>query len=112
MGVHGGSYFCALHAYYRAQTLTIEAAPDSSLARAARLAAARSYSSIAYGPDTGRLIACKKEVCSEPVRAAEDLPAEFTGVLVRRSRHTLKIPHREGLQNSKPLLFFFPLNFE
>jgi hypothetical protein len=81
MGVHGGSYFCALHAYYRAQALTIEAAPDSSLARAARLAAARSYSSIAYGPDTGRLIACKKEVCSEPVRAAEDLPAEFSGVL-------------------------------
>ena len=77
MGVHGATYFCALHAYYRRQSLTVESAPGSALARDARLAAARSYSSIAYGPDHGRVIACEKGVCSEPVDTTDRLPEAF-----------------------------------
>ena len=67
MGVHAGTYFCALDAYERAFTLTIEALPGSMLARQARFAAGSTFSSIAYGPDHGRVIACRNGVCSEPV---------------------------------------------
>jgi uncharacterized protein YyaL (SSP411 family) len=77
MGVHAGSYFCALDAYYRRQTLTIESAAESTLARDARLAAARSYSAVLYGIDLGRLIPCRKGLCSEPVGAIADLPSGF-----------------------------------
>jgi hypothetical protein len=77
MNVHAGSYFCALHAYYRRQTLTIEAAPGSSLAREARLAAVRSYSTVAYGPDNGRVVPCQNGVCSEPVSTVAELTPAF-----------------------------------
>ncbi len=77
MGIHAGSYFCALHAYYHERSLTVEAAPDSSLARAARLAAARSYAGISYGPDAGRVIACTDCVCLQPVSDVSALPDIF-----------------------------------
>jgi uncharacterized protein len=67
MGVHGGTFFCGLHLWYHSATLTIEAAPDSPLADAARSAAIRSYSLLRYGPDSNRVVACVNGVCSAPV---------------------------------------------
>ncbi len=67
MGVHGGTFFCALHLWYHPATLTVEAEPDSPLADAARSAAVKSYSLLRYGPDHSRVIACVNGVCSAPV---------------------------------------------
>lgn len=77
MGVHAGTYFCALSAYYRRSSLTVESFPENPLVRAARSAAARSYSWVTYGPDTGRVIACLNNTCSPPVSEASALDILF-----------------------------------
>jgi uncharacterized protein len=67
MNVHAGSYFCALEASFRMLKLTVEAAPEGDLARAARALSGRTYAAIAYGEDKGRVIPCKQDVCHEPL---------------------------------------------
>jgi uncharacterized protein YyaL (SSP411 family) len=67
MGVHAGTYFSALHAYFNWSTLTVEAAPDHALAQAARAASCRLYSSILYGANNSRVIPCMNGVCSAPI---------------------------------------------
>ena len=72
MGIHGGMYFCALDAWFSALTLTVEAPPDSDLARAAmRLAGTTTV--LVYAEDRGRVIPCVNEACREPVTRAADL---------------------------------------
>ncbi len=67
IGVHAGAYFCALDALFRMLKLTIEALPDSELARAARSLSGKAYTAITYGEDKGRVIPCKGTACFEPV---------------------------------------------
>jgi uncharacterized protein YyaL (SSP411 family) len=73
MSVHAGSYFCALKAYYGMMTLTVEASPDSDLAKAARALSGRMYTAIVYGKDNNRVIPCKNTVCFEPLSDPADL---------------------------------------
>ena len=73
LGVHGGSYFCALDAYYHSLTLTVEAAPESALARTARAHAGRWFSPVLYGQDHGRVIPCRGSVCYEPIYDEEGM---------------------------------------
>jgi hypothetical protein len=72
LGVHAGAYFCALDAWFRMLRLTVEARPESVLARAA-LALARGPVVIVYGEDHGRIIPCLNTVCYEPVHDPEGL---------------------------------------
>ncbi len=72
LGIHAGAYFSALDAWFRMVRLTVEARPESGLARAA-LALARGPVVIVYGEDRGRIIPCVKNICYEPVRDAEGL---------------------------------------
>ncbi|MGE5173842.1 MAG: thioredoxin domain-containing protein [Betaproteobacteria bacterium] len=67
LGVHAGAYFCGLDAWFRMIKLTVEAQPDSGLARTARSLAGRMYVAVVYGADHGRVIPCKWETCLEPV---------------------------------------------
>ncbi|HEX9860068.1 MAG TPA: hypothetical protein VGB23_02620, partial [Nitrospirota bacterium] len=67
IGVHAGAYYCGLDASYRVLKLTVEAHPDSELARAARAISGMAYTAIVYGDDNGRVIPCKGTVCHEPV---------------------------------------------
>jgi hypothetical protein len=72
MGTHGGMYFCALDAWFSALTLTVEALPESDLARAAmRLAGTTTV--LVHGEDRGRVIPCRGGVCREPVTRADEL---------------------------------------
>ena len=82
LGVHGGTYFSALTAYYHWSTLTVETAPQEALAREARATAGRSYASLAYGQDLGRVIACTRGVCSPPITDARVLrrPHQQAGI--------------------------------
>ncbi|HUI68130.1 MAG TPA: thioredoxin domain-containing protein [Nitrospirota bacterium] len=66
MGIHAGTYFCALDAYFSMLILTVEADPESDLCRAAR-ALSGPYSTILYGADKGRVIPCINETCYEPI---------------------------------------------
>ncbi|HTP04490.1 MAG TPA: thioredoxin domain-containing protein [Nitrospirota bacterium] len=66
MGIHAGTYFCALDAYFSMLILTVEADPGSDLSRAA-LALSGPYSTIRYGADNGRVIPCINETCFEPI---------------------------------------------
>ena len=75
MGVHAGTYFCSLMAYYSRSTVTIEAPPESILAQAARKTAYSSYSFIKYGKDLGRVIVCQNGVCSQPISDPNSLDA-------------------------------------
>jgi hypothetical protein len=78
MGTHGGMYFCALDAWFSALTLTVEARPDSDLARAAmRLAGTTTV--LVHGEDRGRVIPCVQGVCREPVTR----PGELRSVIGR-----------------------------
>ena len=72
IGIHAGSYFCALDAYFHLLTLTVEASPASEIASAAR-AVAGPYTAIAYGADNGRVIPCVKDLCYEPIGNADGL---------------------------------------
>jgi len=67
MGVHAGAYYCALDAWFHMIKLTIEAAPDSALARSARSLSATAHVTIIYGDDHGRIIPCKQDRCLDPV---------------------------------------------
>ncbi len=73
IGIHAGSYWCALEAWYRMLSLKVEARPESELGRAARAIAGHAYAAIAYGEDLGRVIPCKAQVCLSPVSDAADL---------------------------------------
>jgi uncharacterized protein len=68
MGIHAGAYYCALDAWFNMIKLTVEAAPDSDLARSARSLTATAYVAIVYGDDHGRIIPCKQDRCLEPIR--------------------------------------------
>jgi uncharacterized protein YyaL (SSP411 family) len=67
MSIHAGAYFCALDAWFNMVKLTVEAAPESDLARSARSLTATAYAAIVYGDDHGRVIPCKQDRCLEPV---------------------------------------------
>lgn len=66
-GVHAGAYFCGLDASFRMVKLTVEAHPESVLAKAARALAGTLHTAIVYGSDLGRVIPCRDTVCHEPV---------------------------------------------
>jgi uncharacterized protein len=66
MSIHAGTYFCALDAWFSTLRLTVEARPDSGLARAA-MRLTGPYTSLVYGRDQGRIIPCVNETCYEPV---------------------------------------------
>jgi uncharacterized protein YyaL (SSP411 family) len=67
IGAHAGAYFASLDASFRMMKLTVEAPPESELARAARAVAGKAYIAIVYGDDHGRVIPCKGNTCFEPV---------------------------------------------
>ncbi|MGC1455072.1 MAG: thioredoxin domain-containing protein [Nitrospirota bacterium] len=67
MSVHAGAYFCALDAHFNMLKLTVEAQPDSELARAARALSGTMNTAIVYGDDHNRVVPCKGTVCHEPV---------------------------------------------
>jgi uncharacterized protein YyaL (SSP411 family) len=66
IGVHAGAYYGGLDAWFHLVTLTVEAPPESMLARAAR-AFAGTYTVIRYNGDQGRVIPCRGTLCGEPV---------------------------------------------
>jgi uncharacterized protein YyaL (SSP411 family) len=66
IGVHAGSYFCALDAYFHLLKLSVEASPTSELAAAAR-SLTGPYTAVVYGEDKGRIIPCANNVCAEPL---------------------------------------------
>ncbi len=67
MGVHAGTYFCALDASYRMLKITVEAPPAGELAKAARLLSGRTYAALIYGEDHGRVTACRQNTCFDPI---------------------------------------------
>jgi hypothetical protein len=67
LSIHAGAYFCALDAYFRMLKLTVEAAPDSALAREARALAGIRQVTIVYSEDHARVIPCKQNACLEPI---------------------------------------------
>ncbi len=67
IGVHAGGYLCALDDWSRMVLLTVEALPDSELARAARRATAFGPIAIRYGEDRGQVVPCMHGTCSEPI---------------------------------------------
>jgi uncharacterized protein YyaL (SSP411 family) len=74
MSIHAGMYCCALDSWFSMLTLTIEAAPESDLAHAARRLAGRA-TVLVYGEDRNRIIPCVNGACAEPVSRISDLPA-------------------------------------
>jgi hypothetical protein len=82
MGIHAGAYFCALDAYFSTLKLTVEADPGSDLSQAA-LALSGPYSTILYGADKGRVIACINETCFEPLTDPAQLKDFFLHLPVR-----------------------------
>ncbi len=75
IGVHAGAYFCSLDAWFRMLMLTVEARPDSELAGAARFLGSGVPSALVYGEDRGRIIACSRDTCFEPVHDRSALEA-------------------------------------
>jgi uncharacterized protein len=73
MGIHAGAFFCGLDASFRMLKLTIEAHPDSELASAGRAVAGKQYAAIVYGEDRGRVIACTRDTCLEPINEPDIL---------------------------------------
>jgi uncharacterized protein YyaL (SSP411 family) len=73
MTVYAGTYLCALDAHFNMLKLTVEAQPDSELARAARALAGKTYTTIHYGDDKNRIIPCKQNICLEPLFSPEDI---------------------------------------
>lgn len=67
IGVHAGAFFVSLDASFHMLKLTVEAPPESGLARAARALAGKAYTAIVYGDDHDRVIPCKGVTCYEPV---------------------------------------------
>lgn len=77
LSVHGGAFYCSLQAYYGMVRLTVEAAPESELARTARSMAGTFSTAIVYGEDRGRVVPCVRGACFEPVQD----PARLAAVL-------------------------------
>jgi uncharacterized protein YyaL (SSP411 family) len=73
IGAHAGTYFCSLDASFRMLKLTVEAAPRSELATAARALTGKVYAAIVYGDDHDRVIPCSENTCSEPIHDPDDL---------------------------------------
>jgi len=86
LGVHGGTYLCALSGYFHQATLTIESSAAGALAKEARAAAVRSFSTVRYGPDNGRVIPCTGSACVAPFEDAADLAAWHSGPAEMPSR--------------------------
>jgi len=78
MSIHAGTYFCGLDAWFTTLKLTVEAEPDSVLARAA-MRLTGPYTALLYGGDQGRIIPCVNETCFEPVTNAGALERYSTG---------------------------------
>ncbi len=76
LGIHAGGYYGGLDAWFHLLTLTVEAPPESMLARAARAFA--SHTVIRYGGDQGRVIPCKGKVCGEPITDPRALAASVS----------------------------------
>ncbi len=74
VGVHAGTYDCALDAWFNMLKLTVEAAAESDLARAARRLCGRPVA-VVYGGDRGRVLPCVNETCFEAVTDAGALAA-------------------------------------
>jgi hypothetical protein len=79
MSIHAGTYFCALDAWFSTLKLTVEARPDSELARAA-MRLTGPYTSLVYGSDQGRIIPCVNETCYEPVTNEVGLQQYAAGI--------------------------------
>ena len=79
MGVHAGSFFSSLDAYFHLLKLTVEASPDSELAKAAR-SLPGPCTAIVYGEDKGRVIPCIRDRCYEPVTEPKSLIDFAAGV--------------------------------
>jgi uncharacterized protein len=73
IGAHAGAYFASLDASFRMLKLTVEAPPESKLAKASRALAGKTYTAIVYGDDHGRVVPCKGAACFEPVYKPDDL---------------------------------------
>jgi hypothetical protein len=80
MGIHAGSYFCALDEYFQMLKLTIRLTPDHPLAETARMLF-YPYVSYAYEADQGFIVPCFRNVCYEPVRSPEGLRDFFRNQL-------------------------------
>lgn len=80
-GIHAGSYFCALDAWFNILRLRVEAGPETGLASASRSLSGR-VTVIVYGEDRGQVAPCYRTTCFEPVADAgklKDIVAEITG---------------------------------
>jgi uncharacterized protein YyaL (SSP411 family) len=66
IGIHAGAYYGVLDAWFNLLTLTVEAPPESKLARAARTFAGAA-TVIRYTGDQGRVIPCRDTLCGEPI---------------------------------------------
>jgi uncharacterized protein len=80
MGIHAGSYFCALDAYFHMLKLTLQTSPTNPLAEAAR-SLYYPYISYGYGEDKGNIIPCLRDICYEPLKSAEDMRNFFRNQL-------------------------------
>jgi uncharacterized protein YyaL (SSP411 family) len=72
MSIHAGTYYCSLDAWFTMLKLTVEAAPSSDLAIAARRLTGP-YTVVVYGEDKGRIVPCIGETCYAPVMNNEEL---------------------------------------
>ena len=72
MSIHGGTYYCALDAWFTMLKLTVEAIPSSDLAVSARRLTGP-YTVVVYGEDKGRIVPCLGETCYAPVTNNEEL---------------------------------------
>ncbi|HMK49412.1 MAG TPA: thioredoxin domain-containing protein [Thermodesulfovibrionales bacterium] len=72
-GLHAGSYYCALDAFYNMLKLSVEAAPGGELAEAVH-SSYYPYKSIVYGhEDRGFIVPCLGLKCYEPILNASGL---------------------------------------
>ncbi|HWR58034.1 MAG TPA: thioredoxin domain-containing protein [Thermodesulfovibrionales bacterium] len=74
MGIHSAYYYCALDEYFNMIKLTLETAPHSDLAEAAR-STFNPYVTIAYGDDRGFATPCRRGSCYESIYDADGLRA-------------------------------------
>jgi uncharacterized protein YyaL (SSP411 family) len=72
MSIHAGTYYCSLDAWFTMLKLTVEAAPSSELAIAARRLTGH-YTVVVYGEDKGRIVPCIGETCYAPVTNNDEL---------------------------------------
>lgn len=71
-GTHAGYLFSAFDEYFNTLKLTLNADPESDLAKEA-LTAFHPYKSIVYREDKGMVLPCIKDICYEPVYTTEHL---------------------------------------